>query len=346
MMADSLLNPKEKRLRILSHIVVVYMFLAFAWWTILLLNKNRDAFEAQKQLITLSQTPGPGQVGPASADYLESLALLEQDHRRQRNMILGEGLFFVIALLIGIWLINRGYTQELNAAKQRRNFLLAITHELRSPLTSIKVILETLERPKLPEEEKRKLIPHGLAETERLSLLINNLLLSARLESSYKPHFRRLDVVALTEEVVKQLQAAHPSARIRVDSEHPSVECSFDQAGLSMVLHNLVENAVKYSDEPAEIEIYVEDKRKRVQIRVSDQGMGISDKEKGRVFDQFYRVGNEETRSTQGTGLGLFIASKIVELHEGDITVKDNQPKGSIFAVTLPKNLSDANSAG
>ena len=141
------------RLRLLSYIVIAYMMMAFAWWSILLFTKNRDAFRAKRDLFRIGMIAD----GTVKNDQ-EFLATdvyknLSKQYQRQEWMILGEATFFVISLVIGVWLINRGYNKEVNAAQQRRNFLLSITHELKSPIASIRLVLETFMKRKLSPEQ-------------------------------------------------------------------------------------------------------------------------------------------------------------------------------------------------
>jgi signal transduction histidine kinase len=99
---------------------------------------------------------------------------------------------------------------------------------------------------------------------------------------------------------------------------------------------NLLENAVKYSPQNIDITLTIARIKNNIQITISDKGIGIADAEKGKVFEKFYRVGNEDTRSTKGTGLGLYIVEQIVKAHQGKITISDNMPKGSVFKIVLP----------
>lgn len=110
-----------------------------------------------------------------------------------------------------------------------------------------------------------------------------------------------------------------------------------DRMGLTSVVTNLIENAIKYSNDATNIRVSVSEEDNHVVFKIADQGYGIPDAEKKKVFQKFYRVGQEETRKTKGTGLGLYIVDRILELHKGKVSVKDNQPSGSIFEVVLPK---------
>lgn len=338
------------RLRLLSLLVIAYMLLAFAWWSILLWTNNRDALNAKVELqrigMVTTQMAAEKDSGLSEQQIIdkaieefyqsERYLSLNSYYKRREYMIVGEGIFFVISLAIGVWLINRGYHKEMLAAQQRRNFLLSITHELKSPLSSIRLILETFRKRKLTSEQIEKLTNNGLNETERLTTLVNDLLLSAKLETAYQPHLESIDLAALSRDILQKLSDRHPLVdfSIREDNHLPAIFA--DKLGITSLILNLIENAIKYTPENPKINIVLDREDHDISLSVADNGIGIGDKDKKRIFEKFYRVGNEDTRQTKGTGLGLFIVKEIVKSHHGKIAVLDNKPKGTIFIITLP----------
>ena len=319
-------RSKTARLRILSHVIAGYMLLAFSWWTILLLNKNKEAFDARIALMHERQDP----------ELNDNIYPIEEDFRKQRLMILGEGLVFILALLIGIWLINRGYVREIEGIRQKRNFLLAITHELKSPLASIRLTLETFVKRDLDPTDRNRLGTNALTETDRLTGLIDNLLLAAKLDKSYQPVFEKIDLLEIINQVRSDLLNLFPDSKIRIGASENKIESYVDHQGIYSTIYNICENAIKYSKERPQINILVEKDQNGIQIEVSDQGIGISEVDKRKIFDQFYRVGNEEIRQSTGTGLGLYIASRMIAIHHGKIRVSDNKPTGTRFSIQLP----------
>ncbi len=324
------------RLRLLSYVVIAYMLMAFAWWSVLLFTKNRDAFYAKSDYLKLVLV-AKGEV-KTNEEFYRSGAYqdLSRHYQRQEWMILGEAMVFVFSLIVGIWLINRGYNKEVNAAKQRRNFLLSITHELKSPIASIRLVFETMLKRELKREQQEKLMNTGLFETDRLHMLVEDLLLSAKLETAYQPYLEPVNVAELLQDLVHKLQIKYPIAvfHYKESATHPIV--IGDKSGLTSVALNLLENAVKYSADTQQIDVSLEQKNGHIRFAVADQGIGIPDKEKTQIFEKFYRVGSEDTRKTKGTGLGLYIVEQIVKAHRGTIEVLDNEPKGTIFRVELP----------
>lgn len=325
------------QLRLLSYAVIAYMMMAFGWWSILLFTKNRDAFEAKRDLLRLGMV-AEGLVHTDEEFYASSkFQFLARQYRRQEYMILGEASVFVVSLVMGIWFINRGYHKEMMAAQQRRNFLLSITHELKSPIASIQLVLETFLRRSLAKEQTERLTNNALKETERLNVLVNDLLLSAKLETAYTPHNEPLDLGELLEDLITKLRDKYPNAQFLVDVAQDLPYFFGDKMGMTSVALNLLENAVKYSGESPVVKTRLVQKNNQfLLLEVSDEGIGIADKEKKRVFDKFYRVGSENTRTTKGTGLGLYIVDQIVKAHRGKISIRDNQPRGTVFSIDLP----------
>ncbi|RMF27010.1 MAG: sensor histidine kinase [Bacteroidetes bacterium] len=327
----------DARLRLLSYLVIAYMVLAFAWWSVLLFIKNRDAFQAKAELMKIGMVAEGRVRTPQEFEATDAYQTLLRQYRRQEWMIMGEATVFVLTLMVGIYLINRGYNREMQAAHQRRNFLLSITHELKSPLASIRLVLETLAERPLRREQSQSLLTNALQETERLDTLINNLLLSAKLDSSYQPTFEPLNARELVQELVEKIRTRHPEAALKVTFPNEKLPpLHADRLGFTSVLLNLLENAVKYSQQAPEIELRLWTSNGTLHLVVADQGIGIPKEERERIFEKFYRIGNEDTRRAPGTGLGLFIVHQIVRAHGGRIRVLENRPKGTTFHIELP----------
>lgn len=327
---------KNIRLRLLSYGVIVYLLMAFAWWSVLLFIKNRDAFQAKEEYLKLVMA-AEGHVNSEAAFYESDRYLkLERKYLGQERMIFGEAVVFVISLVIGVWLINRGYHREVTAAQQQRNFLLSITHELKSPLASIRLVFQTFLKRELPKQQVDKLSQTGIKETERLNTLVDDLLLSARLEAAYQIQLEELSFPDLLQEIILKLKDKYPKATFQLVQKAGVGEFIGDRLGITSVALNLLENAVKYSGKEPEIEVRLSQDGQKIKWEIADQGIGIPDKEKKNIFEKFYRVGNEDTRKTKGTGLGLYIVSEIVKAHKGSISVYDNQPNGTVFCIKLP----------
>jgi signal transduction histidine kinase len=315
----------------LSYVVISYMLLALIWWTILLYRKNQEAFDAKVELLHLQSLKNK-----TSIFSTEEYQLAQKEYKKQASMIMGEGMVFGISLLVGIWLIQRAFEKELLASRKQNNFVLAVTHELKSPLTSINLGLETLKKRKLDHEMVQDIADTAHSESIRLQKLIDQLLLTAKMdnkETIYRLENHKLS--NLVQAYIDQFRANRKDVNI-LDRIQKDLSANIDPLAIETVLSNLLENAVKYAkDKPITIELSKAEQK--ISLSVSDQGEGISEIEKKRIFDKFYRVGSEETRRTKGTGLGLYICKKIADVHSGTLTVKDNHPKGSIFELKLPE---------
>lgn len=325
-----------RRLPLITYLIIAYMLLAFGWWSVLLLRKNAEAHEAKVNEMAYRVVVITG--GKQDFRATENYADLSDNFHRQQNMIIGESVLLILSISVGLFLLFKSLRKEISAAEQQRNFLLSITHELKSPLAGIRLILETFQkRRELKPEIQQRLSTNALAETDRLTGLVNDLLLSAKLEQAYQINEEDIDLGALIHEAADTVAMKYKTANIHVDIDPEAKVVKGDRLGLMSVAVNLIENAAKYSQPEPVIEVSLQKGGASELIwEVADNGMGIPDREKRRVFTKFYRVGNEDTRTTKGTGLGLFIVKQLVEEHGGQLELLDNEPVGTRFRIYLP----------
>ncbi|WP_052597231.1 sensor histidine kinase KdpD [Aureispira sp. CCB-QB1] len=329
-----------KRLKgadILFYLVITYVMVAGSWWSYLLYIKNSDALNAKKEVLWLQmkeQGITDRQVYLESAEYTR---LIEQ-YGRQKWMIFGESSVLLILIVLGIWRIAQSRQKELALAEQQRNFLLSITHELKSPIAVIKLTLDTFNKRTLTAEQSKMLTTNALADTDRLNKLVEDLLLAARVDGGYQYTFESLDLGLLLQKCIK-IAAPKYSGTIEFNNNVGDATLNRgDQTTLSSVFLNIIENAIKYAPNTSKIIIsLMQNKENTYCVEISDFGPGISKLERENIFEKFYRIGNEDTRKTKGTGLGLYIVKQIVKAHKGNVSIKSNQPTGSIFTISLPK---------
>ena len=310
------------------------MVLALTWWSILLNKKNTEAFIAKAEIIKLEQEITFG-IREYDLSQNETYLELEDKFKKQQYMILGESIVFTVMLIMGIYLIYRSYSRELTASHRQQNFLLSITHELKSPLAGIGLVLDTLGKRTLKPDQLRQLTETGKHEEKRLAKLIDNLLMAAKIDDAYTFNMEENNLAAILDDIVDQYHSLHPD--IIFHRNYPfEIMLRMDREAIKTVISNLFSNAVKYKsdNEPLEITLNYDDSLKSSQLTISDNGIGIEDVEKPKIFEKFYRVGSEYTRKTQGTGLGLYIVKKIIEKHKADIKVKDAKPHGSSFVIS------------
>lgn len=314
-----------KRVRIISIIIISYMVLALGWWTLLLYNKNEDIYKYQRILS-----------GEQITEALPDQDTLKSKYLRQKYMILGEGLFFALSLIIGIGIIYRAIKDEFKVAQLKNNFLLSVTHELKTPISSIKMVLQTLlNKPGLAEDKKQLISTNALQESNRLESMVNKLLLSSKIEDQYLYNFESVELHPFISDIIQFYPKGSVDHTINFSCPI-QLFADVDQETFRSLILNLIENAVKYSSPPANISVEFRTEKEYLILQVKDQGIGISDDEKEQVVGKFYRIGNEEFRSTTGSGLGLFIVHSIVKSHNGNIEILDNKPKGTIVSIRLP----------
>lgn len=320
-----------------SRLLIGYTLLASLWWGVHLWQQNDQLFAVERALLECRFSKnGTRGVNLTALEQTAEYKAIENRRLSCRRMVLSEGIILTVCLVVGLWLVNRSVNREIALARQRRNFLLSITHELKSPLSALRLTMETFGRRELAREQVEKLAANGLRDASRLHQLVEDMLLAARLEHNWRPLSEPLDLAAIVRDVVANLKIRFPQAVVSVQIPDHFAPVSADRSGLISVVQNLLENAVKYSPAGEPVELTAErNAAGRLRLRVADQGRGIPDSEKKAVFDKFYRLGNEETRQTTGTGLGLYIVQQVVKAHGGAITVQDNQPRGTVFTLEM-----------
>ncbi len=252
-------------------------------------------------------------------------------------MVIGEGLVFLLVLFIGAVRVRGTFRKESQLARQQSNFLLSVTHELKSPIAAARLQLETLVLRDLDKAKQKEIVSNAISDLDRLNALVENILLATQIDkSSFVLHRQTSDL----SEFLKRLFSKRGlvSGHSLVVAIQPGILFSMDEFYFESVVLNLVDNACKYSPSESEVRVELKQEGDLIQLEVADQGCGISDEEKPRVFGKFYRVGREETRTTKGTGLGLYIVSYIVKEHGGTIRILDNKPPGTIFRLEFRGN--------
>ena len=325
----------SRKIRIVTFVATLYFLLAFGWWWLLLFRKNKENIADKFEIVKLQMKADKTYVDEKQFEQTPQYKSLIHKYDRQKKMIWGEGSIIFLGLLGGVWFINWSFKKEASLSNQRRNFLLSITHELKSPIASIQLVLQTFQKRKLDQKQTEMLLTSANKEADRLNELVNNLLLSAKLETAYEPFIEEINVTHLLNDIIAKMKIRFPKAVFHLDKNEVPI-LRGDNQGLISVFTNLFENAVKYSPNLPFIHVKYRYDHNNFIFDISDNGLGVTPTEKKKVFEKFYRVGNEETRKTKGTGLGLYIVAQIVKAHNGTIQLIDNQPNGSTFHIVLP----------
>lgn len=319
-----------KRFRLITifyWLLLSYIVAALIWWFISLEKQSQQLSDLRLSELNAKKTS----LGPE--EFEKQLEKINQESNRNTEKYVAEGVTFLILILIGAFFVYRSVRKQFRVQYQQQNFMMAITHELKTPISVAKLNLETLQKYQLDEEKQKKLLRMTLQETSRLDTLINNILVSSQLEGGgYVFSKEELDFSSLLKDCIKQAKTRYPE-RTFIENIEDEIEIAGDSLLLQLMISNLVENAVKYSPKEKPIFCSLHKASNKVVLNIIDEGIGVVDGEKSKIFEKFYRTGNESTRKTQGTGLGLYLCRKIAEDHNADILVTNNVPSGSNFAI-------------
>jgi signal transduction histidine kinase len=239
--------------------------------------------------------------------------------------------------------LSRSFLQMARKLEQmedmRKEFISNISHDIQSPLSNIKGYTNLLDDDLVSKEDRTQYVSIINGEIRRLSSLTKQLLLLASLDRNENVMKKRFfNVGEQIKGLIRNYQWAISEKGLMLSYSLPDIEIMGDPALLESVWDNLLSNAIKYNVPNGSIEISIEERGKSVFVTFSDTGLGMSETERGRIFDRFYRADISRTRSVEGTGLGLSIVATIIELHNGQITVKSKEKEGSTFVIELPVN--------
>lgn len=307
------------------------MMLAFIWWAVLLQRYNFENTQLKLELTEYAiKHSMPSKHGDAT--------YIQERYKSKTFQILGEAAVFGLTLIAGLFFLYRASRKEIQSAQKERNFLMSITHELKSPLTSINLILETFKKRNLPTDTIKELSSDALMESDRLDKLFDKVLTATKLGGDYQYYFEEQSLSKMVADVTHKFSRRNVKVNI---TEHiqDDIVYKYDSSAMQSILNNLLENAVKYSTKDNQnIDIKLSQSQEDIVLSIADNGIGIPDGEKKKVLEQFYRVGSEDTRKAKGTGLGLYIVNKMVNAHKGKLRIKDNRPQGTIFEITFKIN--------
>lgn len=319
-------NLKNKfKVRPLRIIYIFYWFLlayilaALIFWFIALNKQNHQLTNFKLQ--TLSSN---------DSHYLQNRKNIEFENERKTEQYIGEGATFLLLILTGAVLVFRLINKQLIQSQQQQNFMMAITHELKTPIAVTRLNLETMQMRKLEFTQQQKLIRSTIQEANRLNTLCNNMLLLSQINSGgYTLTNEKFDIATLANDCAEDFIVRFPGRKIEVDAADQII-ITGDKLLLQLAINNFLDNAIKYSGKDDVVLIKVFQENKKIRLQVTDQGYGVSDKEKEKIFDKYFRGAQMQTK---GTGLGLYLSKEIVKQHHGDISVTNNIPRGCIFEI-------------
>ncbi len=318
---------KINKLRLVSFIYWVfltYMIAAFIWWYVSLEKQNDEIAAVKFQSIQISD--------PALQQKVKQIKNFQL---RKTKQFIGEGLTFLFLFLLGAIYVYRSLLKQLRYSNQQQNFMMAVTHELKTPIAISHLNIETLLKRDLDTTQQNKLLEATLKETKRLDALSNNILLASQLDmGQYETNQQELDLSKLVKEACQSFQERFPMRLLDTFIE-ASIFIQGEALLIQMLLNNLLDNAHKYSPAHTPIAVHLQREQEQLILTVKDLGIGIPVNDREKIFEKFYRVGAESTRSSKGTGLGLYLCKKITAFHHASLHVKPNEGQGSIFTVTF-----------
>lgn len=318
-------SRKIRTIIIIYWVLLLYIIAALVWWYVALSRQNEQMTTYKIQELKVTDTR-----------YREQYGKIMDENKRKSAQYFGEGAIFFLLISAGAIFLFRAVKNQLKITTQQQNFMMAITHELKTPIAVTKLNLETLQKRKLETSQQEKLINNTLQEANRMNALCNNLLLSSQMESAaYQKVSEQIYINKLIGDCIRDFSVRYPVRNIIFNPE-AEITIEGDVFLLQMAFNNLIENALKYSSKDSAIHVMLVKKENHCQITITDEGNGIPDEDKLKIFEKFYRIGSDATQKSKGTGLGLFLVKRIVDAHKGMVYVKDNQPKGSIFTIQLP----------
>lgn len=316
---------KTKGLRsifVVYWVLLIYIVAALVWWFIALNKQNHQMIQYETE-----------QVKKDSPAYFTEIIKLNDIEKRKTAQYIGEGLTFLLLILAGAVFIFRAVRQQLKSGLQQQNFMMALTHELKTPIAVTKLNLETLQKRKLEDSQQQKLLHNTIQETNRLNALCNNMLLASQIEGGgYNITKEETNFTELVKECVQDYVIRFPNRKINT-AIGEEIYIDADRLLLQMGINNLIDNAIKYSPKESQVTISLIQHEKETQLSVKDEGKGIINEEKKKVFEKYYRTGNAATKGARGTGLGLYLTKRIAQHHNATISLIDNIPNGSNFVI-------------
>ncbi|MBU0561228.1 MAG: HAMP domain-containing histidine kinase [Bacteroidetes bacterium] len=250
------------------------------------------------------------------------------------------GIILIAGIAVAMFFIFRNLTVQIKLTRLYDNFIANITHELKSPLSSIQLYLETLRDKEVTEEKKKEFLGFMMKDTSRLNKLINSILEISRLDKKRIAHnYYVYDADTIFRQLIDDSanQFRIPQSSVNFPNNNADLKCVIDKDAMQIVFDNLMDNAIKYSKKPVKLNIKLTHNSKKVIIEFQDHGIGIEQKNIKRLFQKFFRIDDKKIPNVKGTGLGLFWVKEILKFHGGKIrAVSAGENTGTSFIIELP----------
>jgi signal transduction histidine kinase len=271
----------------------------------------------------------------------DSLALIAAESEGRKNRYLWEGSFFLVVLMGGMAVLTRTLRHDAELRRRQQNFLAAVSHEFKSPLASMQLAAETLIM-RADEPDSKRLGQRILEDCERLLRMVENLLDTTRLEEGrHELASQETDLAAVVDSVIESFAERAARHSIEISRQVPgSITLSIDRQAVDTILRNLIDNALKacIAGKGQHINVRIAHVDGRVELAVTDDGLGFAPEDASLMFEKFHRLGDELRRKTPGTGLGLYIVRKLAELSGASIRAESAGPgSGAKISLSWPQ---------
>ncbi len=308
---------------ILYWLLLAYILAALTFWFIALYRQNVQLSQYRKDMIDVDDI-----------SHEEKQSKIEHSQKRKTAQYIGEGVAFLLFIGVGAIVVFRAINIHFRHSQQQANLMMAITHELKTPIAITKLNLETLQKRTLNIDQQQRLINVTIQEANRLNALCNNMLLTSQIEAGeYKITKERINFSKLVLTCADNFASRYPNRKI--ETYMPGkIYVNGDLLLLQLAVNNLLDNALKYSGKEDIVLLKLFENENCVCLQVADEGQGILNIEKEKIFEKYYRGRKAQAK---GTGLGLYLTKKIVQAHKGKITVEKNSARGSIFQIKFNK---------
>lgn len=318
------------KLRMLLHPIVIFVIAQISWallmavWITWYLKRNSE-FE---QLIT--------KLG------------INQSVERGQIIILIQGCVLMGILLIALYSVFVNFRRQVRLNRMQDSILSSVTHELKTPIASIRMYNETMLLRELSAQERTRFLERTLSELERLQSLVDRILLSAQLRAeSTRARYQPVDIVQVVQTSWRRMRERINETRVctlegfdQINIEAPTFLIDGNEYELGILFDNLLDNAVKYTKPGGSISLQVSATKERIEFRITDNGIGIEPSQINRIFHRFYRVESVSKKNVKGSGLGLSVAQAIVKAHNGSISASSKGlEKGATFHVTFKRSI-------
>ena len=314
--------------------ILVIVLAQVGWWTAVFLDDVNIITQIKEENLVLKS-----QTQTADLDLAGERAKLQDSAMRRRVMFISESFTFVVLSCFGLYLLFYALRSEAHSKEIEKNFVQVVSHESKTPITAMKLRLESLLEKKSEDPDVSKEIPQVLEEVRRLASIFDKAMGVHRLERE-RMRFETVDLGEVVREVLRRMDPLFRAHQVTLRfPAPPAANVSADPHGVETAIQCLIENAILHNPKSEKsVEVNLSAPGARVRLVISDNGTGVMPEERDNLFERFYRGKKRRGEApVAGTGLGLYIARTIVRAHQGELTFEPSNEGGASFVMEFPK---------